>query len=84
MHSLFDLQNYFTNNEIPVKKYNGLTLIVGNDIWTMAHGIYYRNSIQTNPKDASLLEVYRKLEPEVPTSKAMFKAIGAPNYNIEE
>lgn len=62
MHSLSELKTFFTNHEITVKEYNGFSLIVGKDTWTMAHGVYYRNNIPAKPKDEELIASYKKLK----------------------
>lgn len=84
MYSLTDLKNYFQNQNIPIKKFNGYSLSIGNDNWTMSCGIYYCNNIQSNPKDSNLIKIYQELEHDVPTSHGMFKAIGGSNFLKEE
>ena len=84
MNSLSDLRDFYSNQQIPIKKFNGYNLIIGKDVWTMAHGQYYCNSVHTNPKDNNLIEVYKKLEHEIPASKRLFKAMGSSNFLKEE
>lgn len=60
MHSLSDLQSFFKNNEITVGKFYGYSLVVGKDVWTLAHGVFYRNSEPANPKDPEIIKKYKK------------------------
>lgn len=62
MHSLSDLKVFFTNNEIPIKKALGHSLIVGKDTWSLAHGVFYRNNIPANPKDPEVIKSYKKFK----------------------
>ena len=78
MHTLTELQSYFAEQGIASRKYNGFQIIVGKDIWGLAHGDFYCNNVVTNPKDKKLLDIYKQNKP------TMFKAMGSRFYNIED
>lgn len=71
MHTLVELRDYFIEQGIPARKCNGFQIRVGNDVWGMAHGDFYRNNVVTNPKDKTLIEQYKLVKPR------KFKAMGS-------
>jgi len=60
MHTLGDLKKFFENKGVNVKNIDGWQLKIGKDIWTMAHGHYYCNSVPTDYKDIKLLRTYKR------------------------
>ena len=60
IHSLVELRNFFVQNNVEIKEFNGWSLKVGKDTWTLAHDVFYRNNEATSAKEKALLEMYRK------------------------
>ena len=59
IHSLVELRNFLVQNNIEVEECNGWSLRVGDDTWTLAHDVFYRNNEPTNAKEKNLLEMYQ-------------------------
>ena len=62
MNSLSELRDFFKQKEIEIKEFNGWSLKIGKDIWTMVDGVYYRNSLPQSLKDKDLLKKYTKVK----------------------
>lgn len=60
IHSLVELRNFFVQNDIEIKEFNGWSLKIGKDTWTLAHDVFYRNNEPTSAKEKSLIELYHK------------------------
>lgn len=73
IHSLSELRNFFAQNDIDIKEFNGWCLKIGKDTWTLAHDVFYRNNEPTSAKEKVLLEMYRKSMNKAKTRK--WKAI---------
>ena len=51
MNSLSDLKTLFINNNVKVTEFNGYSVKVKEDIYTMAHGDIYKNGVVTTVKE---------------------------------
>lgn len=60
IHSLAELRNFLNQNDIEVDEFNGWSLKIGKDIWTLSHDVFYRNSQPASAKEKALLEMYHK------------------------
>ena len=43
MNTLSELRDFLIGKEIEIKQFDGWSLKVGKDTWTMAHNVFYRN-----------------------------------------
>jgi hypothetical protein len=52
MNELCDLKRLFESNKgYPITSFDGKSLVVGPDTWTLAHGIFYKNGLPTVEKE---------------------------------
>ena len=65
MNSLSELKDFFVNNQIQIKSFDGWQLKVGKDLWTMHDGVYYRNNLPQSLKDKTLFDSYKKVTDNV-------------------
>jgi hypothetical protein len=62
--SLAELSEHFAKNGIGVKKFDGWKLTVGQDVWTLALGVFYLNGEPKNLKEKGFIDNYRKKQNE--------------------
>lgn len=62
MNTLSELRDFLIEKEIEIKQFDGCSLKVGKDIWTMAHSVFYRNGVPQSLKEKSLFENYKKVK----------------------
>jgi hypothetical protein len=65
MNSLSELKEFLVSKEIHIKEFNGWSLKVGKDVWTMTSGEYYKNGIVQNMKDKNLFKSYERMKQNV-------------------
>ena len=83
MNSLSELRDFFKEKEIEIEEFNGWSLKVGKDIWTMVDGVYYRNSKPQSLKDKDLLKQYTKVKQNVGNQSNQtrkWRGISSRNY----
>lgn len=83
MNSLSELKFFLLEKKIKIRKFDGWTLQVGSDVWTMAHDVFYRNNEPVNlKKDKSIFEKYKKeTEDDNQISKTRhWRGISSRNY----
>lgn len=68
MNSLKELNDFFTSNQVRVKRYEGHSLTVDKDVWTLVLGVFYVNGAPQSVKQKDLkavVENYKKGEEDV-------------------
>jgi len=66
MHSLSELKEFLTKQNIKIKEYNGWQLKVGSDTWTLSQDVFYRNNEPVNvKKDKQIFSKYKKEKDDV-------------------
>jgi len=65
MHSLKELNDLLTSKEIEVKEFGGWYLKVGEDTWTMAHDVFYKNGSPQSLKEKDLFNNYKRKKQNV-------------------
>ena len=83
MNSLVELRDFFKQKEIAITDFNGWSLKVGKDIWTMCDGIFYRNSKPQSLKDKEFINQYTKDKKDVRNQSSQtrnWRGISSRNY----
>ena len=60
IHSLAELKTFLTKNDIVVQQFNGWSLRIERDTWTLSRDVFYRNGAPASVKEKALLELYVK------------------------
>jgi hypothetical protein len=51
MNDLCDLRKLFESNNIKVSSFTGYSITTGKDVWSLAHGIFYKNGLPVVEKE---------------------------------
>jgi hypothetical protein len=60
MHSLAEFRDFLLLKNIEIKDFNGWSLKVGKDTWTMLSDVYYKNGTPQNIKQKGLFDNYKR------------------------
>jgi hypothetical protein len=76
MHSLTELRDFFKSFDIQIKHFNGATLTIGKDVWTLYNDVYYLNGEAQNIKDKKFMQKYKasKEKKVIPKRKKIMSA----------
>jgi len=82
MNSLSELRDLFTTKEIQIKEFNGWSLKVGKDTWTMSNGVYYKNGSPQSLKEKNIFDNYKRITNHVnqSTQTRKWRGISSRNY----
>ena len=62
MNTLSELRDFLIKQEIEIKEFNGWSLKVGKDVWTLARDVFYRNGSPQSLKEKGLFDNYKKVK----------------------
>ena len=82
MNSLSELRDFLVSKEIVIKQFNGWSLKVGKDTWTLSDGVFYKNNQPQNVKQKDIFDSYKKGKANVSESSQTrnWRGISSRNY----
>jgi hypothetical protein len=82
MNTLSELRDFLIGKEIEIKQFDGWSLKVGKDTWTMAHNVFYRNGTPQSLKEKNLFDNYKrkKLNDNQSSKTRNWRGISSRNY----
>ena len=82
MNTLSELRDFLLGKEIEIKQFDGWSLKVGKDTWTMAHNVFYRNGSPQSLKEKNLFDNYKRKKLNVNQSSKTrnWRGISSRNY----
>jgi hypothetical protein len=82
MNTLSELRDFLIKQEIEIKEFNGWSLKVGKDVWTLARDVFYRNGSPQSLKEKGLFDNYKrkKLNDNQSSQTRKWRGISSRNY----